>query len=170
MAARIEMAHLIRCDVDAFWANFLDAEAHHRIFTFELGYPSYRITDSTEQGGAVRRRVEITPKLNMPHAIQKVIGERFSYVELGELDRGVYHFKLLPPSGFRGDRATAEGSMRAEATPEGFTHRIVELNIEVRMLGLGGMLESFASKAAQDAYAAHASAVNALLAAGPPRT
>ena len=170
MAARIEMEHLIRCDVDAFWTNFLDSEAHRTIFTFELGYPSYRVTDSTDQGGAVHRRVEITPKLNMPHAVQKIIGERFSYVELGELDRGVYRFKLLPPPAFRADRATAEGSMRAEATREGFTRRVVELNIDIRMLGLGSMLESFASKAAQDAYAAHASAVNALLAAAPVRT
>jgi hypothetical protein len=56
--------------------------------------------------------------------------------------------------------------MRAEATPEGWTQRIIELTIDVRVLGLGSMLENFASKAAQESYEAHAREVNQALASG----
>jgi hypothetical protein len=49
----------------------------------------------------------------------------------------------------------------------GFTpiaNRIIEVSIAVRIFGVGGMLESFASKAAQETYGAHANALNAALA------
>ena len=133
---------------------------------FELGYPEYRVNQHTDSSGTLLRRVEITPKLSMPAAVQRVLGDVFSYVESGELRSEVYRFKLLPASGHPADLATSEGSMRAEATPEGWTNRIIELSIDVRAFGLGRMLENFAAKAAQEAYATHARSVNLALASG----
>jgi hypothetical protein len=161
MATRLRMTHLIHCDVANFWSSFRDDALNCRLFTSDLGYPAYRVSERTEQDGRLRRRIEITPKVSMPTPVKNILGDMFSYVEVGELQAAEYRFKLLPPAEFKSDRASSEGCMRAETTPEGWTQRSIELSIEVRMLGLGHMLESFALKAAEDLYAAHAKALNA---------
>jgi hypothetical protein len=97
------MTHLIHCDLAAFWTNFLDGEFHRKIFMSELGYPEYRVSQQREGAGSWRRRVEITPKVNMPAAFHKIIGDMFSYVEAGELYAGVYRFELLPATGHPGN-------------------------------------------------------------------
>jgi hypothetical protein len=158
------MEHAIHCGIEAFWRNFLDDAFQRSIFRSELGFSEYRVSERSDQEDCVRRRVEITPKLNMPGAVEAVLGAVFSFSEEGELRDGVYRFKMMPGHGFRADSASCEGSMRAVATPEGWTNRILDVSIEVRIFGVGGMLESFASKAAQQTYEAHANALNAALA------
>lgn len=164
MVTRIRMEHAIHCGIEAFWRNFLDDAFQRGIFRSELGFSEYHVSKRSDQDGCVRRRVEITPKLNMPGSVKAVLGAVFSFIEDGELRDGVYRFEMTPGHGFRADSASCEGSMRAVATPDGWTNRIVEVSIAVRIFGVGGMLESFASKAAQETYGAHANALNAALA------
>jgi hypothetical protein len=46
------------------------------------------------------------------------------------------------------------------AAADGTTDRIIDMTFDVRIFGIGGMLESAAERAAQDVYGAHARAAN----------
>lgn len=154
------MTHRMECDLDTFWKTFLDDDFNSRIFS-EMGFPSFRVAQ-THEGDTVRQRLEITPKVHLPSAVQKVLGERFSYVEEGVFDKitKTYRFTLMPPAGIRGDRATGGGVTTAVAAADGTTDRIIDMTFDVRIFGIGGMLESAAERAAQDVYGAHARAAN----------
>ena len=167
MAAQLRIVHVIECEVDAFWRNFLDDDFHRNLFVNQLYYPVYRLLERTEQADIVRRRIEIMPKVDMPAAVAKVLGDKFSYCEAGEFDRaaGVYRFSLVPPAGTPAGMATCGGVMRAEPAPNGKTTRIIDIDVEVHMFGLGGMLERFALKAAQNIFDQQAPLLNRALTA-----
>lgn len=163
MATTLRLEHVIRCPVEIFWRHVFDEQVTAELFTKDLGFPVYRVLERSDQPGAIRRRVEIQLKTNAPAAVTAVLGHLFSYVEAGVFDGSVYRFELLPPEGIPADRATVHGVMRAEPTAEGYSRRVIELSCEVRMFGVGGMLERFAIATAAEAYAAHAQALNAWL-------
>lgn len=162
MASQVRIIHAIECDVAAFWSNFLDDDFHHNLFVRQLDYSVYRLLERTDQGNIVRRRIEIMLKVDMPAAVAKVLGDKFSYCEAGEFDRatGIYHFSLVPPAGTPAGMANCGGVMRAEPAANGKTTRIIEISVEVHMFGLGGMLEPFALKAAQNIFDQQAPLLN----------
>lgn len=166
MTTQLRCEHDLRCHRDAFWAGFLDDALNQRLFCGALEFPAYAIVERSEEGQTLRRRIAITPKLELPPSIAKLIGEHFRYEEVGELDRaiGLYSFRLQAPHGMGNDKASIAGTLRAEPLPNGETRRVVDMMIDVRMFGLGSMLERFAAQAIQDRYAAHARAWNAVLA------
>ena len=166
MATRFRMTHRLQCDVDTFWGTFFDHEFNARIYE-DMGFPSFRLVGQKSDSEMIRQRLEITPQVNLPTAVKKVLGDRFSYVEEGLFDRRekVYRFRLLPPAGMRGDRATGGGVTTAEHGADGAINRIIEMNFDVRIFGIGGMLEAAAEKAAHEVYGAHARASNAYFAA-----
>lgn len=165
MATRFRMTHRMECDIDTFWATFFDREFNARVFS-EMGFPSFRVAAQTHEGDTIKQRLEITPEVHLPGAVKKILGDRFSYVEEGVFDKStkVYRFTFLPPPGVRGDRATGGGVMTAENSANGATDRVIEMTFDVRIFGIGGMLEGAAERAAQDVYAAHARASNAYFA------
>lgn len=165
MATRIQFSHLIHCPLEVFWRDFLDEELNRALFLDDLGFSVYRVAERSDRDGRVHMRVEIGPKLSVPTAVRKLIGDKFSYIEVGELADGLYRYQCLPPAGVQAGNATAGGVVRAESTPDGQTMRHVELSCDVRMFGVGGMVESVMTNAGRDSYEAHAKALNARLAA-----
>jgi hypothetical protein len=166
MATRIQFSHLIQCNVDVFWRDFLDEELNRALFLDDLGFTAYRLAERSESAGRVQRRVEIGPHLNVPSAVKNVIGDKFSYIEVGAFEAGEYRYECLPPAHIHTPiKATAGGVVRAEPTPDGATVRHIELTCDIRMFGIGGMLENAMTKAGRENYDAHAKALNARLAA-----
>ena len=161
MATTLRLDHVIRCPLERFWEGVLDEELARELFTVDLGFPVYRLLERTVEAGTVRRRIEIRPKVDLPAAIEAVLGALFTYIEAGSFDGSVYRFDLVPPEGIPADRASVSGVIRAEPTPEGFTRRLIDPTCEVRMFAVGGMLERFAISTAEPSYAAHAEAWNA---------
>ena len=164
MVTRAHLTHQIECDVETFWRDFVDDAFNRELFLSELGYPAYRVLERKDDGRRVWRRIELTPLLHLPAAVTKIVGNKLSFIEVGEYDGEVYRFSFGPPPGFGADVAVSEGSIRTEPTAQGATQRTIELSCEIRMFGMGRMLESAAIKAARDAYDAHAQALNRSLA------
>lgn len=164
MPTELRLKHPFECDLDEFWTTFFDEKLNRRVLLIDLGFPNYRLIEQTQEAGVVRRRIEVAPKVQMPAAISRIIGERFNYVEVGEYDdqSKTYRFELLPPQGILGSNATSAGTIRAESAG-GKTYRIIELSIDVRVFGVGRMLESFAAKALEEGYDAHAKLINEYL-------
>lgn len=163
MATTVELVHEIRCSPERYWQCFLDDALGAELFTRDLGFPIYRVLERIERPDGLERRVEIAPRLSMPGKVRAVLGDRFRYIEHGVFDGSSYRFELLPPAGIPSGRASASGVMRAAPTAAGWTWRTLELRCEVRMLGVGGMLERFAVQAATQTYTAHATALSARL-------
>lgn len=125
------------CSVERFWEVFFD-EAYNRAFYLdEMGFPELKVLDQTDTS----RRMRVTPKLDMPKPVMKVLGDRFGYEEEGSLDRdkNVWTWTMIPNT-LPGKLLTS-GSIRIEAKGDGI-RRYDEATLEAKIFGVGKLIES----------------------------
>lgn len=162
---KITISHEFRVDAETFWERcFLDESFNRALYVDSLKFPAYELIESKDEGGKQRRRVRVMPKQDAPAAIQKALGGAFSYVEDGVLDRAanVYRFKVVPAT--LADKIRSEGEFRLEKTGPKSVRRVVDMTVEVKIFGIGGIAEGFVSKSMQDTYAKAAEFTNKYIA------
>jgi hypothetical protein len=150
---KITISHEFAVDAETFWARcFLDESFNRALYVDSLRFPVYEVLEGREEGGLVHRKVRVAPKADAPAAVEKMLGGAFSYIEQGTLDRAAnaYRFKVLPST--LADKIRAEGVFRLEKTGAKSVRRLVEMTIEVKVFGIGGLAEGFVSRAMQDTY------------------
>ena len=111
------------------------------------------------------RRAKVWPTQQMPRAVEKVLGDRFSYVEEGTLR---FLGRELPvrrhsldhsPTGFE-----SKGRVSIEAISSHQCERRVTLEIGADVLGLGRLIETYFAATTRAQYAKNAALVNDYLA------
>jgi hypothetical protein len=138
----------------------LDEAFNRALYVESLKFPTYELIESHVADGKVHRKVRCMPKQEAPAAVQKVLGGAFSYIEQGVFDRAtnVYKFKVLPST--LADKIRSEGEFRITSTGPKSVRRTVDMTIEVKVFGIGGIAEGFVSKSMQDTYAKAAEFTN----------
>jgi hypothetical protein len=143
MAERIRIEHEIDCTQEAFWRLFLDESYNHALFRDYLKFPRWEVVHSDVQGEVLHRTVEVEPFVgDLPGAIKKVVGENISYKEIGELDRtkNSYSLKVVPAR--LADKLKVSGVQSTEPVDGGMScKRIFVATVEVKIFGVGGLIE-----------------------------
>ena len=137
------LVHELDIDVDGFWKLFFDEEYNRALYLKGLGFPKFEILKFEEDDKKIARTVRVTPKLDVPGPIAKIIGDGFSYVEGGTFDRST---KIWTWENAQKDKLASQGTVRAEANGEGKCKRVGDFKVEGKVFGLGGMLESTLEK------------------------
>jgi hypothetical protein len=128
------------------------------------GSVSYRVLSSSVEGGVRRYRAEMVSRVEAPAAVRKIIGEtsrmeeEITYREGGDVAQVRYRTDSL------GDRARLEGEIRARAVCPGQTEATLDITAEVKMFGLGGVIEKMIDKELREHLAKDAAFVNTHLA------
>jgi hypothetical protein len=153
----------IQCDVDTFWKVFLDKEYNRAFYLEELGFPRLEILEQTE----TTRRLRAVPKMDMPGPVKKILGDSFGYEEVGSLDRqkNEWRWKMVPNT--MPDKLKTDGVVRVEPAGEGKCRRVDEVNIEAKIFGIGGLIESSAEKEIKAAWDKEAAFMNRWIKAHP---
>ena len=143
---KFTLRHEIRCSEERFWQVFFYKEFNSTLFKNELGFPVFEVVEQSESDAEVVRKVRGQPKVNMPKAVMKVLGDGFSYVEEGRLDRkaGVWTWKMTPST--LASKLRNEGSVRVEKIDDNRVTRVTELICEAKVFGIGGLIESSTEK------------------------
>lgn len=143
---RIRMDDEYRCSVDTFWNKmFFDEEYNRRLFREGLRYKNFEQLELTDRGDTVLRRVRGTPASEIPMAVQKVIAD-LGYVEDLVWDKKTRKatFKNVPAT--LSSKLRIEGTLWAEPAGEGRSRRLVDLDLEAKIFGIGGLIEKTAAK------------------------
>ena len=74
---------VLPCSADTFWKTFLDERYTRTLFLDELRYKSVDFLELTDSA----RKLRVSPNINLPGVVQKLVGDTFSYEEHGTLDR-----------------------------------------------------------------------------------
>jgi hypothetical protein len=137
------LVHEIATDVDGFWKTFFDKDYNVALFSKGLGFPKYEVLSFEENDKEIKRKVRVTPKLDVPGPIAKLLGDGFAYMEEGTFDRAakIWRWQNVPA-----DKLATTGTIRAEAAGDGKMRRIGDFKVEGKIFGLGGMLESTLEK------------------------
>lgn len=105
-------------------------------------------------GNKVVRHVHVEPQgREIPGPVAKLLGQsRFGYVEELEFDFGTNEgvWRTIPT--ILPDKVTTGGTLRFVSESNG-TRRIVHGDIEVRVFGIGGIVERFICSDAEKSYA-----------------
>ena len=162
---KFTVTHEIHCNVEAFWKLFFDKGFNDKLYLEGLGFPAYKALEQNETETKITRRVEGTPKMNMPGPVAKLMGSNFSYKEEGSFDKAtrIWTWKLIPST--LADKMRNEGSVRVEAVGDDKVRRVAELLIEAKIFGLGGLIESSAEKQLREGWDQSAVFMNKYIAA-----
>ena len=131
---------LLPCTPDAFWKIFLDERYTRALLLDELQFKELTFLELTSES----RKIRVVPKINLPGALQKLVGDAFSYEEHGTLDRArnEWSWRMVPKK----ELIATRGKTRVEPAGDGQCRRSDEVILEGKIFGLGGIIESTAEK------------------------
>lgn len=140
------LTHEINCDVDTFWKNFFDKSFNVKMFKEGLDFPSFEVVDQKDDDKQVTRKSQVTPKMDVPGPVAKILGSSFSYLEEGTFDKAskVWRWKTTPST--MADKVKTSGVVRVEEAGEGKCRRLCEFEYEAKVFGLGGVIEKALEK------------------------
>jgi hypothetical protein len=148
----VTLKHEIDCGEERFWKLFFDKEFNERLYREALGFPYFEVVDTQETDTKITRRAKGQPKMNMPGAVQKILGSNFRYTEDGTYDKAtkIFRWKMVP-STLEG-KIIQDGNVRVEKIGDDKVNRIVQLIIEAKVMLVGGLIESTAEKQLRDGW------------------
>jgi len=161
MSKSLAIQQLLDCSQQEFWDRIFGSEEFNRYLYEGLGL-EYELQEWNSRTGY--RRAKVWPRQQMPRAVARVLGERFSYIEEGTYDAstGRYDFVVIPST--IADRIRARGTLSIEAISPDQCERRVTLEIGADVLGLGRLIESYFVATTREQYAKNAAIVNDYLA------
>ncbi len=143
---KFTLTHEINCDVDTFWKVFFDKSFNDKLYSEALGFPEFKVVEQNETDQKLTRKVAAQPKMEVPGPVAKLLGSNIRFTEEGTFDRAskTWRWKTIPSS--LADKIRNEGTLRVEAAGPNKVRRIAEVEVEAKVFGLGGLIESSAEK------------------------
>lgn len=161
MPKSLAIRQLLDCSETEFWERIFGSEEFNHYLYEGLGF-EYELQEWNPETGY--RRAKIWPTHQMPRALARVFGERFSYVEEGtfDLEAERYEFHVIPSA--IPERIRAKGLVMVEPVSPHQCERRVTLEIGAHVLGLGRLIETYFVATTREQYAKNAALVNEYMA------
>ena len=156
------MRHEMDMSEEKFWELFFNNDLQKDIFLKLLGFPKWEVVDFKDGEKEIIRVTKAQPKMEVPGAVAKLIGDGFGYTENGAFDKSakVYKYKITPSS--MAEKIKNEGSVKVEAKPGTSDKcvRVVDIVMECKIFGIGGMVEKTFEKQTREGCEASAKFLN----------
>jgi hypothetical protein len=151
---RYTIRHTFDIDADTFWNKlFFDPEYNSALFERYLKFNPYRVLELDRRpDGSIRRKLECAPPVEIPAVAKKIIGDSTSYVEDGLFDPKTRRFtiEVIPKMG--ADKIKSRGAIWVEPRGDKRIERMAEVDNEVKVFGVGKILEAFIEKETRATY------------------
>lgn len=118
-----------------------------------LEFSNYSVLEQrTDPDGTVHRRVDCTPKVELPAPVRKLFGDNVGYIEVGRYDpkQRKYFVEVLPRVG--ADRVKMTSEIWVEPAGDKRCERRVNVDNSVKAFGLGTLIESYIEQQTRDLY------------------
>ncbi len=156
---RCHVRHHIRSDSETFWKVFFSVDYMDKMFLEGLGFTKFEQQQfETRADGTLHRRILVEPRLHMPAIVRKVVGDAVQYIEEGDFVDEHWKWWIIPSR--LADRVQIRGDFWVEPRPDGSIDRCMDCEIDVRIFGVGGVIEKFIKSAVEDNYVKSADFTN----------
>jgi hypothetical protein len=164
--ADVKIEHIYNCSADTFWDKiFFDDAYNEELFKKALEFPGYEVTEQKDTDSAIARSINVVPKLGpMPGPVKKLIGDGLGYREEGNFDKKSRRYTIKITPNKMADKIKIEGVLYAEPAGEGKINRVFEAKVEVKIFGVGGMVEKQIIGDMETSYAKGAEFTNKFIA------
>lgn len=161
------LRHPLNCTPQRHWELFFDPEWTRTLIIDGLGFSTCDVRPVREQGDERHREMTVTPKLDVPAAVAKLLGPKLGYTERGTFhvakERWTYQLVLNVLS----EKIRMGGEVTVEPLGNDRCTRISKMWVEVKIFGVGGMVEKAAEKNMRDGWDRSAHWINGWLADHP---
>lgn len=143
MASKFRCRHEFDCSEDTFWdVCTFSEEFSKKLYMDVLKFPGWKQLEQTDDGTTLSRRIQIDPPLvGVPAPVLKIVGDKFSYMEIGKFDRKShrYTFEIKPSTA--ADKAKTSGVLWTEKLGDKKCARFAEVDVDVKVFLVGSLLE-----------------------------
>lgn len=157
---KVHLVHEIHCSAEAFWKLYFDPEFTAALITQAVKVDDFKILKFAETDREIHRISTGRPRINAPAAIQKVIGDNFSYTDEVRFDKSTQILRWQIRLSTFTDKTRNEGVLRVEPIGPDRIRRIADAEVEARIFGMGGIMESGMEKQMQEGWGAGAEFTN----------
>lgn len=137
----LTLHHDIHCSADRFWELFFDPAFVREMIVDGLGFASCDVGPIVDTESLRSRDTRVIPKIDVPAAVAKLLGPKLGYTEKGRLDTRTHAWKYEIVLSVLSERIKMGGTMTVEPAGEALCKRHSDLWVDVRILGLGGLVE-----------------------------
>ncbi|MGW1769116.1 DUF2505 family protein [Streptomyces sp. NPDC002073] len=158
--------HELQGPASEAWALLIDDEFMGEVYRQDVGYPSWDVVERTEGTEEVTRKVAMVPKREMPAPVAKLFGSGYREVEESKFSTSarVWSWKRVPST--LADKLVQEGTVRIEEAEGGLSRLVIEIRLEAKIFGVGGLIEATYEKAYRSEADTIAASLSKRLAAG----
>ena len=133
--------HEMHCDVDTYWKCVWDEEYNRRLYLDVLKFRECTRLSQDDQPNVLTRRIKLNPpKMDLPAAVAKVIGD-VSWIEEGTFDKATKKFKVKVVTSSMPDKTHISGELWCEPKGDKLIERVAKMSVEVKIFMVGGIVE-----------------------------
>src|SRR6478735_6536593 len=136
--------HLLRCSVAAYWRCVLDAEYNRQLYLNVLRYRAFEPLSLERTAAVIKWTTFVEPTLGkIPEALARVVkwfGDS-SCVETASFDVATQRLETTYATSAMREKTSIRAEVVCEEAPHGACERVQSTLVEVRALGIGGLLE-----------------------------
>jgi hypothetical protein len=136
---KFTVEHDIDCSAERFWDLMVSTDFSRQVFA-SIGISDWE-ADQKDTGDVIVRNVKGRMKTDMPGPLAKFFGPSFRYTEVTRLDRVKRECHVVVTSSVMSDRIKNEQIIRVEPQGSDRCRRVTEVIHEVKVLGVGGLME-----------------------------
>jgi hypothetical protein len=158
--------HVLDCDEETYWTQCVfDPDYNRTLYAEALKFPGYEILELSETADARIKRARIFPPVvGLAAPLKRLVGDKLAYVEEGRLDKKTRRLSLRITPSILADKTKTSGEVWCEPAEDGKIWRVAQIRVDVRVFGLGGMVEDKLLSDLRRSYDVAAEFTNAWLA------
>jgi hypothetical protein len=151
---RLHCEHILQIGIDDLWAHFTTPE-YERLMAKALSLRQYKELEARPGDREDYRKVLVSPEVpeTFSSLLKKVSKDASAdYVEEQWKSKSERRLRWKSTPAFLPDRVKIEGDLRFEGIGQAQTKRVLEGVVEVKLIGLGGLLEKAIVKSTLESY------------------
>ncbi|MEM9455721.1 MAG: DUF2505 domain-containing protein [Myxococcota bacterium] len=161
------LRHPLDCTPARHWELFFDPEWTRSLIIDGLGFSTCEVKPVRQDGTTRHRDMTVTPKLDLPAAVVKLVGNKLGYTEKGRYDETTQAWTYQLTLNVLTDKIRMGGEVTLEPLGSDRSTRVSKMWVEAKLFGVGGMVEKAAEKNMRDGWSRSAAWINRWLADHP---
>lgn len=139
----VRIVHRFDCDERTYWDKIFFDEAFNReMYLQHLQFQNWEIVEQKETDTTISRTISVTPKVgDLPGAIKSLIGDNLTYREIGTFDKAARRYQISVVPNVLADKLSVRGTTWLEPLSPQQCNRVFEAQVNVKVFGVGSIIE-----------------------------
>lgn len=150
---KVHIEQIYDCDTKEYFESFFNGESRSDREIKGAGAVSFNLLKSHTDGEVWSHVAESIHPVNAAAPVKKIFGETTRLEEHATWRQGTNTIELSYVPEKMKDKISVKGSLEAQSTADGKTRITMDLDVKVKIFGVGGLVEKLVAKEFPEAFA-----------------